>query len=155
MSEAISATYTSNLNNTASVSVDLSRIRDILDICPASFTTSTVRPDRQESAAQRTVSSSLSPPQWVRLSRRPSVDQPDDGGPPPHDDSHTHIPDSIPASQTLTDNAELRHVSLTQDHSALMELPDFTADLFFNGISQDVSSWWDAFETYDPDRPSF
>ncbi|KAF3038535.1 hypothetical protein E8E12_008208 [Didymella heteroderae] len=143
------------MNNTTSVTVDLSRIRDILDICPCSFTASGRMPNDQGVAPQTTGSSGPSPPQWVRLSRRPSVDQPDEGAPLPQDENQSRQQDFVMPPQTSLGTADSRATSLTQDLAASIAFPGFPADLFFNGISQDVSSWWDAFETYDPDCPNF
>lgn len=151
----ISTTYTSNINNTSSVSVDLSRIRDILDICPRSSTRSTSILHNGDRAPQTTGSNDMSPPEWVRLSRRPSVDQPDEGAPLPQDIEQVRHSDFILPPQTSSGTADSNIIPPVQNPAFSLGLPGFPADLFFNGISQDVSSWWNAFETYDPDCPGF
>lgn len=151
LSEIISTTYTSNMNNTTSVAVDLSRLRAILDICPPS-PAPRPRPNEQGIRPQATVSHGPSPSHWVRLSRRPSVDQPDDG---PQDENQTRHQDFIMAPQPSSETVNPQRNPPIHDLAASTDPPGFPADLFFNGISQDVSSWWNAFETYDPDCPSF
>jgi hypothetical protein len=100
LSEVISTTYTSNMNNTASVSVDLARIRDILDICPHLSNRPTPVSNDEDPVPGSAVPNGLSPPQWVRLSRRPSVDQPDEGAPLPQIDEQTRPQDFIMPPQT-------------------------------------------------------
>lgn len=63
LSEVISTTYTSNLNNTPSVSVDLSRIKDILDICPHSSTQSVSRFNHEGLTSQTPAADDPSLPQ--------------------------------------------------------------------------------------------
>lgn len=155
LSEVISTTYTSNLNSATNVAVDLSRIRDILDICPPSFVDTDLRPTNRETATPSSADRQV-PPQWVRLSRRPSVDQPDDSGSPVLDGDQ-----NMPCGPSVTPLAAVNSTpfqGMAADHgltSATNESAGFPADLFFNGISQDASSWWNAFDTYNPDGPSF
>lgn len=141
------------MNNTTSVSVDLSRIREILDICPQFLVEPNPRLHDPEPVPQTTVSSDPGPSQWVRLSRRPSVDQPDESGSPARDDSQIR-PQGV-VTPVAVDDIALQRTSPNQERIASVESPGFPADLFFNGISQDVSSWWNTFDTYDPDCPSF
>jgi hypothetical protein len=155
LSEVISTTYTSNMNNTASVSVDLARIRDILDICPHLSNRPTPVSNDEDPVPGSAVPNGLSPPQWVRLSRRPSVDQPDEGAPLPQIDEQTRPQDFIMPPQTSVGTTNPNATLPVQDLAASIEVSGFPADLFFNGISQDASSWWNAFETYDPDCPGF
>ena len=66
----------------------------------------------------------------------------------------------MPRGPVETPVAEIRDplaqpTPLIQDASVPFGPTDFPADLYFNGISQDVSSWWSAFDTYDPDCPGF
>lgn len=136
------------------MAVDLSRIREILDICSPSLELN----HKQNDLAimpQTTASCETTSSQWVRLSRRPSVDQPDESASPTQCDSQTRRHISVTEDQDSTGNVALHTVPVTQDWTASVEPHGFPADLFFNGISQDVSSWWDAFDTYDPDCPSF
>ncbi|XPS75780.1 hypothetical protein M3J07_007847 [Ascochyta lentis] len=157
LGEVISTTYASNTTGSGGVFVDLSRIRDILDICPPLNASTAARANdaetRPPAAAHRHAGSS----QWVRLSRRPSVDQPDDNGSPAHDQS---VLQAAPQDLVGTPPVEPRVLSLQptpliHDPSVPFGHTNFPADLYFNGISQDVSTWWDAFDSYDPDCPGF
>lgn len=155
LSEVISTTYESNVGTSASVSVDLSQIREILDICSPSSIEHSPRLDDLNTSPQTTVISDPSPSQWVRLSRRPSVDQPDESGSPAQDEYQIRPEGPIVANSASADNAAPQNIPPNHDSVVAVEHPGFSADLFFNGISQDVTSWWDAFDTYDPDCPSF
>lgn len=152
--EIISATYQSNVNNAASVAVDLSRIRDILDICSPSLLESSPTTGAVTAPLTATTNGTNSS-RWVRLSRRPSVDQPDESGLPAPDESQPE-PQAAAMSYPASMHETAVHVAPPgQGPAAAFERPGFPADLFFNGISQDASSWWEAFETYDPDCPSW
>lgn len=143
------------MSSAASVSVDLSRIRDILDLCSPSSLETCHGPDDSEPTPKQTHPSDPSPSQWVRLSRRPSVDEPDENELRLQDEGQVRPQGNAAIPLAVTDDISLRETSPNQIPTASVEPPGFPADLFFNGISQDVSTWWNAFDTYDPDSSNF
>lgn len=145
MGEAFAAE--SNQGN--SITVDLSCISAILDMCSSSA---------REFAADATPTAHTDVPshipQWTRLSRRPSIDQPDDEvSPAPVSIASEFLPLLIPpeitssridAIQTASSEATLHEGNL-----------DFPAYILFNGVSQDEVEWWSSFDLNDPGWPAF
>ena len=144
--DMMSRTFAANADKTRSITVDLSRIRDVLDISPAPDRGPPAVPMDHTDEAQQSA-------QWTRLSRRPSVDQPDDGGSPASDRAsdtvamhHTHLPQPTPCPSTANMATLLDGSSIPHDPS------EFPAEVLFNSYGED---WWNAFECYDPDWPNF
>lgn len=153
MDELISTTYASSINRSGSMSVDLSRIRDILDICSASDHKPVIQSGDTDPALPVASHQYTESSQWTRLSRRPSVDQPDDEGSPApnqHSDS-TELRGSIGAPPIEHNDLPIQPTPLINNPSVPVNSSEIPAHLFFNGISQDESNWWTAFESYDPD----
>jgi hypothetical protein len=109
--------------------------------------------DRVSAAASTYTNSS----QWVRLSRKPSVDLPDDGEVPMQEHDTPHMSPRGSASLPLLEFQDTiaQPGPVLHDPPAPLAYTEFPADLFFNGIAQDASTWWNAFESFDPDGPSF
>lgn len=147
----MSRTFAANADKTRSMTVDLSRIRDVLDISQAP----SKDPPAVAGEANPTdhTDKALQPALWTRLSRRPSVDQPDDGGSPASDRAsdtvamhHTHLPQSAPYPATANIPTMFNGSPMHPDPS------EFPAEALFNSYGED---WWNAFECYDPDWPNF
>jgi hypothetical protein len=152
-------TYASNMNRSGNVAVDLSQIRDILDICSTSYEDSAIKAATTNHPLPTPDSRHTNSSHWVRLSRRPSIDQLDDDGSPLRD-LHTPEPRRIPRDSTGIANigpsdSPDQSTPIVNDPSLQFAQPEFSADLLFNGISQNVSSWWSTFDSYDPDCTSF
>ncbi|KAJ8114715.1 hypothetical protein OPT61_g3469 [Boeremia exigua] len=156
LSHVISNTYASNISRSASVSVDLSRVKQILDIFPGHNDIVDIWTHDLQTESQTTVLSGSGSSRWVRLSRRPSVDQPDDNGSPTREEGIAQITTQSHMAAALDDTSEIAMQPDPVLRSPIAQAyADFPADLYFNGISQNIPSWWVAFDAYDPDCPSF
>lgn len=152
LKEMMATAFAATANEEDSITVDLSCISEILDICSASA--------RDHPAGVSTATSNdIQAPQWTRLSRRPSVDHPDDDGSPvPAQTIDVFEPQPAPSTpaEELSRSLHADATQMTSDESAAPAGHlEFPAHLFFAGISQDESNWWSSFDSYDPDWSNF
>ncbi|KPI38205.1 uncharacterized protein AB675_1008 [Cyphellophora attinorum] len=151
LKEMMASAFTASANQTKSISIDLSKVRDILDICIHSGIGT--RSVKDGVASIIDANEDTQHAQWTRLSRRPSVDQPDDVASP----TSIYPSDSAGGRETVAPfNQNASHPTALQpalpgvDHSQPAPV-DFTADALFNSYEVD---WWNGYESYDPDWPN-
>jgi hypothetical protein len=152
MEDMMSTTFAANADQGKSITVDLSVIRDILDfglVSPRDPAVSAADPSPLHDAG---TAAPLA--QWTRLSRRPSVDQPDDGGSPASVQSQhaARIDEALASHPVQYPDAANLTGPMSNESPVHVDPSEFPANMLFNSYELE---WWNAFECYDPDWPNF